>query len=91
MRPLHSAAGETRRAHHCGLEPDVGAVLARIPGIETLLSPPPDQPLAQINLAALPFDAWLPGLSLPDWFGTDLSNVPAHGPYWSVDASRIAA
>jgi hypothetical protein len=91
VRPLHSAAGETRRAHHCGLEPDVGAVLARIPGIETLLSPPPDQPLAQINLAALPFDAWLPGLSLPDWFGTDLSNVPAHGPYWSVDASRIAA
>jgi hypothetical protein len=64
---------------------------ARIPGIETLLSPPPDQPLAQINLTALPFDAWLPGLSLPHWFGTDLSNVPAHGPYWSVDASRIAA
>jgi len=30
-------------------------------------------------------------LSLPHWFGTDLSNVPAHGPYWSVDASRIAA
>ena len=71
--------------------PTLAPFFARIPGIETLLSPPPDQPLAQINLAALPFDAWLPGLSLPHWFGTDLSNVPAHGPYWSVDASRIAA
>jgi tetratricopeptide (TPR) repeat protein len=71
--------------------PTLAPFFARIPGIETLLSPPPDQPLAQINLTALPFDAWLPGLSLPHWFGTDLSNVPAHGPYWSVDASRIAA
>jgi tetratricopeptide (TPR) repeat protein len=71
--------------------PTLAPFFARIPGIETLLSPPPDQPLAQINLTALPFDAWLPGLSLPHWFGTDLSNVPAHGPYWRVDASRIAA
>ena len=60
--------------------PTLAPFFARIPGIETLLSPPPDQPLAQINLAALPFDAWLPGLSLPHWFYTDLSNVPAHGP-----------
>src|SRR5262249_4496562 len=59
--------------------PTLGPFFARIPGIETLLSPPPDQPLAQINLAALPFGAWLPALSLPHRFGTDLSNVPAHG------------
>ncbi len=71
--------------------PTLGPFFARIPGIETLLSPPPDQPLAQINLAALPFDAWLPALSLPHWFGTDLSNVPAHGPYWGADATRVAA
>jgi ADP-heptose:LPS heptosyltransferase len=71
--------------------PTLGPFFARIPGIETLLSPPPDQPLAQINLAALPFDAWLPALSLPHWFGTDLANVPAHGPYWGADATRVAA
>jgi tetratricopeptide (TPR) repeat protein len=71
--------------------PTLGPFFARIPGIETLLLPPPDQPLAQINLAALPFDAWLPALSLPRWFGTDLSSVPAHGPYWSADAARVAA
>ena len=33
--------------------PTLAPFFARIPGIETLLSPPPDQPLAQINLTAL--------------------------------------
>jgi ADP-heptose:LPS heptosyltransferase len=70
--------------------PTLRPFFARIPGIETLLSPPLDQPSAQINLTALPFDAWLPVLSLPHWFGTDLATVPADGPYWSADATRIA-
>lgn len=71
--------------------PTLRPFFARMDGSETLLSPPPDQPFAQINLAALPFDAWLPLLSLPYWFGTDLSNVPADIPYWTADATRIAA
>jgi ADP-heptose:LPS heptosyltransferase len=64
---------------------------ARIPGIETLLSPPPDQPSAQINLAALAFDAWVPLLSLPRWFGTEAASIPAEIPYWMPDPTRVAA
>lgn len=69
--------------------PTLRPFFARIPGIDTLLSPPSDQPLAQLNLTALPFDAWLPLLSLPHWFGTELTNVPADGPYWSADATLV--
>jgi ADP-heptose:LPS heptosyltransferase len=71
--------------------PTLRPFFARMPGIETLLSPPPDQPLAQINLAALAFDAWVPLLSLPYWFGTDVANIPADVPYWTPDAARVAA
>jgi ADP-heptose:LPS heptosyltransferase len=70
--------------------PTLRPFFARIPGIETLLSPPQEQPFAQINLSALSFDGWLPLLSLPYWLGTNLSNVPADGPYWSADATRVA-
>lgn len=70
--------------------PTLRAFFARIDGIETLLSPPPDQPLAQINLTAMPFDAWLPLFSLPYWFGTELTTVPSRFPYWSTDPARIA-
>jgi ADP-heptose:LPS heptosyltransferase len=63
---------------------------ARVDGIETLLSPPADQPFAQINLAALPFDAWLPMLSLPHWSGTGQKSIPRQSSYWSADAARIA-
>jgi ADP-heptose:LPS heptosyltransferase len=70
--------------------PTLRPFFARLPGIETLLSPPPDQPFAQINLAALPFDAWLPLLSLPNWFRTDLQSVPSEFPYWNVDQSLVA-
>ena len=70
--------------------PTLRPFFARIAGIETLLSPPADQPLAQINLAALAFDAWLPLLSLPHWFGTEATNVPAENPYWTPDAARVA-
>ena len=70
--------------------PSLRPFLERIPGIETLLSPPPDQPLAQINLTALAFDAWVPLMSLPYFFGTDASSIPAAIPYWSPDAARVA-
>ncbi len=70
--------------------PTLRDYFARIPGIETLLSPPADQPLAQINLAALPFDAWLPLLSLAHWFETDAQSIPAARHYWAPEATRIA-
>jgi ADP-heptose:LPS heptosyltransferase len=70
--------------------PTLRPFFARIPGIDALLSPPADQPLAQINLAALAFDAWVPLLSLPRWFGTEVTNIPADIPYWTPDAARVA-
>jgi Tfp pilus assembly protein PilF len=71
--------------------PTLQPFFARVPGIETLLSPPPDQPLAQINLAALAFDAWVPLLSLPRWFGTEAASIPAEIHYWTPDPIRVAA
>jgi len=71
--------------------PTLRAFFARIPGIEHVLSPPADQPLAQINLAALPFDAWLPLASLPHWFGTEPDSIPAAGGFWTPDPARVAA
>src|ERR1700736_2775708 len=85
--PLLAQRG-TRIALACN--PTLRPFFARVPGIDTLLSPPADQPLAQINLAALAFDAWVPLLSLPRWFGTDLTNIPAQVPYWTPDAARRA-
>jgi len=63
----------------------------RIAGIETLLSPPADQPFAQLNLEALPFDAWVPMMSLPRRFETDVTGAPTEVPYWTPDESRVAA
>ena len=71
--------------------PTLRPFFARIPGIQTLLAPPADQPFAQINLAMLPFDGWVPLLSLPYFFGTDLASIPAEIPYWRPDESRVAA
>jgi ADP-heptose:LPS heptosyltransferase len=70
--------------------PTMRPFFARVAGIETLLAPPADQPLAQINLAALPLDAWIPLLSLASWFGTDVASVPAETPYWTPDPERVA-
>jgi ADP-heptose:LPS heptosyltransferase len=70
--------------------PTLRPFFARVPGIDTLLSPPADQPLAQINLAALAFDAWVPLLSLPRWFGTEVTNIPAEVLYWTPDPARVA-
>jgi hypothetical protein len=69
--------------------PTLRPFFARVDGIETLLSPPADQPEAKINLAALAFDAWVPLLSLPRWFGTETANIPGR-PYWRPDATRVA-
>jgi ADP-heptose:LPS heptosyltransferase/Tfp pilus assembly protein PilF len=71
--------------------PSLRSFFNRVSGIETSLSPPADQPLAQINLAALPFDAWVPLLSLALWFGTEAKSVPAKIPYWTPDQTRVAA
>jgi ADP-heptose:LPS heptosyltransferase len=69
--------------------PALRPFFARVAGIETLLSPPVDQPEAKINLAALAFDAWVPLLSLPHWFGIEPANIPGE-PYWTADAARVA-
>jgi hypothetical protein len=45
--------------------PPLQPIFERVPGIDALLSPPPDQPLAKINLSQAEFDAWVPLLSLP--------------------------
>ena len=37
------------------------------------------------------FDVWVPLLSLPLYFGTDIATVPAEVPYLSVDPRRTAA
>jgi tetratricopeptide (TPR) repeat protein len=69
--------------------PTLRPFFERIAGIETVLSPPSDKPSAQINLTALPFDAWIPLLSLPGWFGINASNVPGRISYWTPDQSIV--
>ena len=70
--------------------PTLRPFFERVAGVETVLAPPADQPLAQINLAALSLDAWAPLLSLASWFETDRASVPAETPYWTPDAERAA-
>jgi ADP-heptose:LPS heptosyltransferase len=71
--------------------PPLRSIFARIAGIDTLLSPPPDQPFAKINLSQAQFDFWVPLLSLPFYFGTEFATVPAEIPYLSIDPARAAA
>lgn len=71
--------------------PPLRPIFARIPGIETVLSPPPDQPLAKINLSQAEFDSWVPLLSLPLHLGTEFGTVPAEVPYLAIDPNRVAA
>jgi hypothetical protein len=66
-------------------------IFERVDGIDTLLTPPPEQPLGKINLSQAEFDAWVPLLSLPFHFGTEFATVPAEVPYLSVDPVRTAA
>jgi hypothetical protein len=70
--------------------PSLRCFFERIASIETLLSPPADQPFAQLNLEALPFDAWVPMMSLPRWFETDVTSAPTEVPYWTPHESRVA-
>jgi len=71
--------------------PPLRPLFERVAGIEVLLSPPPEQPLAKINLSLAEFEAWVPLLSLPYYFGTEFASVPAKIPYLSADPVRIAA
>lgn len=70
---------------------DLLAVFAQVPGIDQLLAPPPDQPLAKLNLAALEFDAWVPLLSLPLHTGAGRFELVADGPYLHPEPARVAA
>jgi hypothetical protein len=71
--------------------PTLRPFFAGIPGIETLLSPPPEQPSVQVNLAVLALDAWVSLLSLPHWFGTDAASILAEMPYWTPNPTRVNA
>src|SRR3984893_15907110 len=70
--------------------PPLRPLFERVAGIEALLAPPPEQPLAKINLSLAEFDEWVPLLSLPYYFGTEFASVPAEIPYLSADPVRIA-
>jgi ADP-heptose:LPS heptosyltransferase len=70
--------------------PPLCPLFERVAGIEALLSPPPDQPLAKINLSQAEFDFWVPLLSLPNYFGTDFATAPAEIPYLTADPARVA-
>ena len=72
-------------------QPALRPFFANIAGIETLLSPPADQPLAKLNLKALPFDAWVPLFSLWLWCGGTIENAQTNGAYWNAQSPRIAA
>ena len=69
--------------------PPLRPLFARIAGVDKLLSPPPEQPLAKINLSQAEFDVWLPLLSLPFYFGTEFTTVPTEVPYLNIDRHRI--
>jgi ADP-heptose:LPS heptosyltransferase len=71
--------------------PPLRPLFERVAGIEVLLAPPPEQPLAKINLSLAEFDEWVPLLSLPYYFGTEFASVPPEIPYLSADPVRIAA
>jgi ADP-heptose:LPS heptosyltransferase len=71
--------------------PPLRPLFERVAGIEVLLAPPPEQPLAKINLSLAEFDAWVPLVSLPFYFGTEFTSLPAEIPYLPADPVRIAA
>ncbi|MBN9562637.1 MAG: hypothetical protein J0H14_18200 [Alphaproteobacteria bacterium] len=70
--------------------PDLHSIFAQVPGIDQLLAPPPDQPLAKLNLAALQYDAWVPLLSLPLHMESGQFELVADGPYLYPDPARVA-
>jgi len=68
--------------------PPLQPIFERVAGIDALLSPLPDQPLAKINLLQAQFDAWVPLLSLPFHLETGFATGPAEIPYLSIDPVR---
>ena len=71
--------------------PPLQPIFERVAGIDALLSPLPDQPLAKINLLQAQFDAWVPLLSLPFHLETGFATGPAEIPYLSIDPVRTVA
>jgi ADP-heptose:LPS heptosyltransferase len=70
--------------------PDLYPIFAQVPGIDQLLAPPADQPLAKLNLSALDFDAWVPLLSLPLHIEPGRFELVADGPYFQPEPARVA-
>ena len=69
--------------------PPLRPLFAQVAGVDALLSPPADQPLAKINLSQAEFDLWVPLLSLPIYFATEFATVPAAVPYLAADPRRV--
>ena len=70
--------------------PALAPLMARVAGIETLLTPPAEHPDGKLNLSAVTFDAFAPLMSLPHVFGTTEATIPADGPYLRADPARVA-
>ncbi len=70
--------------------PDLRPIFTQVPGIAQGLSPPPEQPLAKLNLSALAFDAWVPLLSLPLHTKSGRFTLLAEMPYLRADPARTA-
>ncbi len=86
--PLLAAAG-ARVILAC--PPDLHPLLARIEGVQQVLSPPPEHPMGKLNLGALAFDAFTPIMSLPHVFGTTLDSIPINIPYLRADPEHVEA
>jgi hypothetical protein len=71
--------------------PPLHPIFERVAGIDAVLSPPPDQPLAKNNRLQTLFDAWVPLLSRPFHLETEFAAVPAEIPYLSINLIRTAA
>ena len=65
--------------------PALAPIMARVAGIETLLTPPTEHPDGKLNLSAVAFDAFVPLMSLPHVFGTTADTIPAEIPYLRAD------
>jgi hypothetical protein len=86
--PLLAAHGARVTLACCA---ELRPIFARIDGIRTLLSPPPEHPSGKLNLSALRFDAFAPLLSLPYLLRTTRESIPAGVPYLHLEAARVSA
>lgn len=69
--------------------PVLAPILARVDGIDTLLTPPTNQPDGKLNLSAVTFDAFTPLMSLPYVFSTTETTIPARVPYLQPDPALV--